>query len=317
MSDGPAATTAPVEPPDPDIVVPRTQIVMLTAAVGLLIGPAVVYIDHGSWDEPTKHLADSGAFDLWVGLLAIQTMLWTLAAAPLLTTLRRHWRDRSSVRPEVLPSAVVLALLVGAVVAVPAVRDRLPEFIPHLHVKVRFLTGVALILAEVGAVSIWLIRGRLEQIAEQGATRQTLRAYLGLRSELERLLGVLGAIIGMAVLASAALRNVELDYASLHPEKNIAFPAENVILYGLVLSVVLALVYLPTYATLQRTGATFRDAIARFPEPEDFEEDMARRRTLDELLGLRLSATASFRAGVAILSPLIGSVLGLLPKLGS
>ena len=317
MSDESTATSARVESPEPDFVVPRTYVVMLAAAAGLLIGPVVIYIDYTSWDKPTKDLAESGAFALWVALLAIQTMIWTLALPPLLSTLRRHWRDRSSLKTEVLPSAVVLVLLVVTVVAVPAVLSKLPEFIPHLHVKVRFLTGVALILAEVGAVSIWLIRGKLERIAEQGAARQTLQTYLGLRSELERLLGVLGIIIGMAVLASAALRGIELDYADLHPEKNIEFPAENVILYGLVLSLVLALVYLPTYATLQQTGSKLRDAIAPFPGREDFEEGMARRRTLDELLGLRLSATASFRAGVAILSPLIGSVLGLLPKLGS
>jgi hypothetical protein len=46
------------------------------------------------------------------------------------------------------------------------------------------------------------------------------------------------------------------------------------------------------------------------------EARLAKRKALDELLKLQISASASFRAGVAILSPLLASLTSLLPGLG-
>ncbi len=45
------------------------------------------------------------------------------------------------------------------------------------------------------------------------------------------------------------------------------------------------------------------------------EARLAKRKALDELLKLQISANASFRASVAILSPLLGSLTSLLPRL--
>lgn len=56
--------------------------------------------------------------------------------------------------------------------------------------------------------------------------------------------------------------------------------------------------------------------MAPFPALDQLDDGLKRRRTLDDLLGLRVSATTSFRIAAAILSPLLGSVAGILPKLG-
>jgi hypothetical protein len=92
--------------------------------------------------------------------------------------------------------------------------------------------------------------------------------------------------------------------------------AEGVILHGLVLSLLVALIYLPTFATLQRTGTGIRDSVEGLPEPGDpmLEARLAKRKALDELLRLQISASASFRTSVAILSPLLGSLTSLLPR---
>jgi hypothetical protein len=122
-------------------------------------------------------------------------------------------------------------------------------------------------------------------------------------------------VIGLAVLASAELRHV---YLSVPHKKQADFGPQGAVLYGLVLSFLVALIYLPTFATLQRTGARIRDSVEGLPEPSDpmLEARLAKRKTLDELLKLQISASASFRAGVAILSPLLASLASLLPRLG-
>jgi len=245
-------------------------------------------------------------------------MLWTLALPPVAGTFRRHWRARTpaSVLGEVVPSAIVLAFLVAAVAAVPPLIGPLPELIPRQHAKILALTGLALVVTLIAAMAIWLIRGRAEALGRSPTiTRSELQTYLLLRADLEWLLGFLGAVIGLAVLASAGLRHV---YLSLPQDKKAAFDSGGVVLYGLVLSFLVALIYLPTFATIQRTGARIRDSAEELPEPGDpmLEARLAKRKALDELLKLQISATASFRAGVAILSPLLASLTSLLPGLG-
>jgi hypothetical protein len=311
---------------DADASLPRTQFVMLAAVVGLALGAGVIYIDAGSWNQATKSFAKSSAFQFWVGLLAAQTMLWTLALPPLLSLFRRQWRARrlGALRREVVPSALVLSSLVAALVILPRLTQKLPDFMPHRALKVDVLTGLALIVALLASMSIWLIRSRAETLqGAQPINKHTLDTFSRMRSDLERLLGFLGLVIGLAVLASAALRHVALladekAAFALPGNKKVDFPADTVVLYGLVLSLILALVYLPSYLTLQQTGQRLRDRIQPLPEPDDpqFEAHLAKRKAIDELLGLQVSASASFRAGVFILTPLLGSLTSLLPKLG-
>lgn len=328
MGETTATKPAPVEAAETgDAVLPRTQVVMLAAVAGLALGAGIVYIDAGSWNEPTRTFAKSSAVQFWIGLLAAQTMLWTLALPPLLAQFRRQWatRRQGALRREVAPSALVLSGLVAALLVGPRLTTELPDFMPHRALKVDVLTGLALIVALLASMSIWLIRSQAEALrAAQPITSDTLETFGRLRSELERLLAFLGLVIGLAVLASAALRHVALlanknPHFALPDKKQVDFSADSVVLYGLVLSLILALVYLPTYVTLQQTGERLRDRIQSLPGPEDphFEARLAKRKAVDDLLGLQLSASASFRAGVFILSPLLGSLTSLLPKLGS
>lgn len=291
---------------------------MLAAAGGLGLGILFLYFDYSSWSRQARDYARTGPFLLWLALICAQTMLWALALPPLVGTFRRHWRARTpaSVLKEVVPSAIVLTFFGAAVAVVPPLTASGPGIIPRQHLKMPALTGLALLVTLVASMAIWLIRGRAEALGRSPAiTRSELQTYLRLRVDLERLLGFLGAVIGLAVLGSAELRHV---YLSLPNHKKTDFPPEAVILYGVVLSFLVALIYLPTFATLQRTGARIRDSAEGLPEPGDpmLEARLAKRKALDELLKLQISASASFRAGVAILSPILASLTSLLPGLG-
>ena len=299
--------------------VPPTWVVMVAALGGLVLGPVVVGL--GAAGEMVDLAKLSGPFALWLSLIAAQTMLWTLALPPLALAAWRHWtsppRPDAAARRDVVLAAVALVLFVAAVPVVTFILETTPpEFIEYGSWKVRFLTGMALLVALVAATSIWLIRGRLERLRAGGATKDNLRTYLALRAQLERLLVYLGAVVGLAVLSSAAMRRVVEHAEALGVVRDgAAFPAESVILYGLVLSLILALVYLPTYLVAQDVGAGLRDELVPFPEPTRLGEGVEGRRKVEEALALSVSATASFRAGVAILAPLLGSLTSLLPTL--
>jgi hypothetical protein len=211
--------------------------------------------------------------------------------------------------------------LIASVVVVPNLKHSIPgpdlrnQVFPHQHVKVWSLTGVALVLALGACVSIWLIRGRLGEL-RSGASDREIELFIEFRSELERLLGILGAVIGLAVLSTAALRQVVLEYAT-HRHPKASFPPDYPVLYGLILSLVVALAYLPTYLALLQEGSDLRDRAAplRAPSEPDFEAVIAKRKTLTDLLSLDISASTSFRVGATILSPLFAALISLLPKL--
>jgi len=290
---------------------------MLAALLGAGLGFAVLYIDWWSWDEGAQTLAHSSTFILWASLICAQTSLWFLAAVPIGATLMRHRNGWQHHRVDIVISGLLLVGIVVAVIVVSALQHQIPQVIPRAHLKVRSLSGLALIVALAASVSIWLIRGRLGEL-RMGSGKTEVELYILFRDDLERLLWILGAVVGLAVLASAALRQVVLEYrASGHP--NADFPPEYPLLYGLVLSGALALVYLPTYFGLLAAGTDLRDRAAPVVGPADagFEAAVAKRKTLSDLLGLEVSASTSFRAGVAILSPLLGALVILLHKFGS
>jgi tetrahydromethanopterin S-methyltransferase subunit G len=315
------------EAEEPDVPIPQTSILMATAIAGGLIGVAVVLVWEPYWKDFQKSLANSGPFVLWVALTVAQAMLWAAALPSLVVILLRHWRLRrpDSVRREVVPSAVVFVLALAAFAVVPHFTRTLhtvPEdLIPGVAYRIGVLTVLGGLVALAAATSIWLIRGRVEAL-ETGRklTGGELRTYLGLRSDLERLLGFLGAVIGLGVLTVAALRQVVVQEYNHHlrlvKDPLVKFPPEVLILYGVVLTLIVALVYLPTWATMQQTGSMMRDGVAPLPEPtsDQLEAQLQKRAALDDLLGLRVSASTSFKAGVAILSPLLASLTSLLPK---
>ena len=303
--------------------IPPTWLVMLAGGLGFAAGPLVLSLGAGS--ELEELLRRSGPFTLWTALIGMQTMLWLLASVPLLLILARHWTSASNaglrVLRQVVPNAV---LLVGLVVSLmfAASRNPVDQFLPYLTWKVRLLTGAALLVALVASMSVWIIRGRLEHLLEQGPTKETLATYSELRADLDRLLAYLGAVVGLAVLSSAAMRTVVQDVATSHLVPGVTldslarFHAEAVIVYGLVLTLILAGTYLPTLAVARAVGGKLRDELVPFPDPGQLVDAFEKRAKLNDALGLTVSATASFRAAVAILSPLLGGLASLLPKIG-
>ena len=118
------------------------------------------------------------------------------------------------------------------------------------------------------------------------------------------------------------MRTVVQDVATSHLVPGVTldslarFHAEAVIVYGLVLTLILAGTYLPTLAVARAVGGKLRDELVPLPDPGQLVDAFEKRAKLNDALGLTVSATASFRAAVAILSPLLGGLASLLPKIG-
>jgi hypothetical protein len=125
----------------------------------------------------------------------------------------------------------------------------------------------------------------------------------------------LGALIGGITLATGALRNAA---TAIEGNKQI-IPPEVVLVYGAYFTVLVALVYAPTYVTLQTTGRNLQDSVLPMPSPasQEWETWCKKRQGLEEVLRLEKGGTQSFQTSFAILAPLAGSIISILLKGGS
>jgi hypothetical protein len=203
--------------------------------------------------------------------------------------------------------AIILLLAIGGPVI-----SAWPDYVPHHAMKVALLTLVGALVGLVAARGVWFAHGGLKQLADEDLrTMKALNTFLSLQSELQRFLGTLGAILGMIILSASAQRRAVLAYA---PETEYGY--ELVLVYGFFFSLLVASVYLPTHLTLNRVGNCIRDAFFPSVPPmsPEWDERTAKREKLGNLLQLQVGPLGRFKASAAILTPLGGSLVGLLLK---
>jgi hypothetical protein len=94
----------------------------------------------------------------------------------------------------------------------------------------------------------------------------------------------------------------------------LAFDPLYVLAYGLVFSGVLGIAFAPCFLSLREAGTRLRDATHPLPDPSDptFFDVVENRKKLDDFLQTNLSATTTFKAGVAIITPLAASLTSTL-----
>jgi hypothetical protein len=94
----------------------------------------------------------------------------------------------------------------------------------------------------------------------------------------------------------------------------LAFDPLYVLAYGLVFSGVLGMAFAPCFLSMREAGTRLRDATYPLPDPSDptFFDVVEKRRKLDDYLQTNLSASATFKAGVAILTPLVAGLTSTL-----
>jgi len=304
----------------------ESAFVLFLGVIGALIGAALLLKWHGTFDHkthPSAHLFIRRPETIfWICLICGQTALWTVLSLPVVRALRaqglpRRWTGI------VLSSLVLIATLTLFMIVAGRIRNDYP--LPHHAQKIIVLTVWGFLLALITSVVIWLVHdqaGRYTTMTHE-PTKDELDAVMHLQDTLGQMLTILGAVIGAAVLATAALRRALAawnTYVDAHPKLHLVSAGEvpyvYVLLYGGFFSLLLALIYFPTFLEIQAAGRRIRDHAAALPDPsgKSFDDVVTRRKNLEDLLQLDVATSNSFRAGVAILAPLTTSLLGLLFK---
>lgn len=303
----------------------RAPLWLLVLAPVVALGATPVWV---LWDATRTHesstFISTPQFPLWLLLLCASAAVWALGVI-FLAGLGRSavrglcWRQWLSL----VFAGLVLWLLLYVFVS-SALTGRyfmpsevrlagFPESIPlvNYELKIKVLVGIPLLVGSVAIILMWATAMALNPLRPSGSDRsqptsQDLRTFLALRRNLIALLSFAGILIGLGILSAGALRAAVLAV-------KLKFAQEYIVVYGLFFSGLLAVVSVPAFLALRSAGAYLRDCAYPLPAPShpEFADVITKRKALDTLLQTNLSASATFKAGAAILTPLAGGLLTL------
>jgi hypothetical protein len=298
-------------------LIPPLWLMLALAALGGFLGFADLFADRlwSTWSDPQWHAVRTGPYALWVVLICLQPAVWFVALVPLVRVLKGLVPYGSGRWREILLQTGEFAVLVAVGIGVSPFLVHFPDYLPNHVAKLTSLSVLGGLFGLAAATGVWLTHERLRQMARAPVTDASFEELLATRDLLQNLFLFLGALVGLAILGAGAERAAVGAYSDLTaPHDPGSFPQEYVLTYGIYFSILLALVYLPVHLTLRAVGHRLRDSYFALPAPtHPTWEDICRRRsTFEGLLALNIGPTASFRAGLAISTPLIGSLTGLL-----
>jgi hypothetical protein len=152
----------------------------------------------------------------------------------------------------------------------------------------------------------------------QGDEVDAMERYLALRRTLGRLLAYMGALLSPAVLSGGALRNavVTWTHAQATSASNSsaadAYPFERLLSWGLGLTLLLVVIYVPPYQRLRALGVMLLNRACPLLLPPDsgWRVRAEERAALGKLLSLDLSVSRSLGVSAAVLAPLTSALVG-------
>jgi hypothetical protein len=282
---------------------------------GFLAGVGLLLVGAFNTDRSEDFVRTSG-FAAWATTIGVQTAFWAIVAWPLWSDLSAAWRQTRFGRSATLALVAPLALILVGFPLISVAR-RIDWPLWGQSVKTAILTIVGGLFVGVPALSgIVLLQERIRRRETEPIDQEDIQAGIEARAGILRFLSTAGAVIGLAVLASGALRRATVP--TFVDEET--FPAEAVLLYGAFFTSLLLLAYVPAHIALRRHGQRIRDTyfpLEQMPDPtaDTFKGWLDRRTTLETLLQVNVTPLQQLQASLFILAPLLSATLTVLvPK---
>jgi hypothetical protein len=266
-------------------------------------------------------------FLIWVFLFAVLFSILTIFIVPLwgmLIILMNHpiyVEDEARKRRRLVMLFVEGIILTLALIALmqfinwAASNHNLDRFMPKGHLERMYLTYlytfVTVLPALLGMFLIHRATGelstRIEMAERNEAKLFALIAELRFfRTVLQNYLAIVGIILSLIPIATAGLRAILI---ALNPENEKIFPITSVIVYGLVFTIILLLIYVPTHFALTEVSRKLRDQLRPLAGLDTLTDDMNQRKALDELLQTNIGLTQNLKMGLITLAPLATSLI--------
>jgi hypothetical protein len=306
---------------------------LVLALVGLGCVAALLYVE---WphvpslvERDERRALTTPEGQIWLAVLLGQGALWALFGAIVIPAVWRLRPWRPSVAAVVV-GVIVIVLLSGIGLALARFGPQ-PDYPLVGHGwKLIVMSAVGSLIAFLALIMAWAAVGEADQalarirdvepraarnaalaahVAERASDTTAIEWYLRLRETLTRSLGVQGAILAAAVLATGARQDALKSVG-------VSVPFEHTVEYGLVLSALIGVLYFPCHQRLSELGAAIQEQVRPPPTADDPDllEVYDQRSALGKLLQLDITAVTAFRASLAILAPLASGVVAELLK---
>lgn len=307
--------------------------VLVSGTIGFAIAALLFLWRYpASQDLTGQAFAATPPFLLWVFLFGVLCCLLTIFFFPLwgmlyfLVNNHVYAHDpvqKKRTRTQLILQGVFLTVIVFALLQIATstnLQFDLRTYTPRGHTfrmslmyVYTFLTALpallGMFLIHKGAVELLeKIRGTLPE-AQLFSLMDELTTY---RSLLQTYLTVVGIILSLIPLNTAGLRAI---LVALDPANEQNFPVTHAILFGLIFTLLLLLVYVPAHAALTETSRTLRDQLAPLHSLATLKADLEQRKTLDDLLQTNLGLTQNLKSGLITLFPLITSLVASILKI--
>lgn len=308
-----------------------TSLYLLLCALGALVGWLFIGVcQRGcpllggglSQFDMTWHdkMVQQPDYAVWLFFFIGTFVLGVMLAYPL-------WRSFGLFRPYLTRSRkldlAAAMLIVTTVMVVPNSLTSSMQQVPDLPIYGFSIRTFLVLLINLACflpafAGTWLIRDALEEkyrTFEQSGTPECaldfLNTHIQLRALSQEYLLAIGLDIIMATFSTGANRNLR----AVSGLPSVQFPQLVILVYGLYFTVLVALIYRPTYLTLVGTGHKAVEKIYPVNQPQTFAEALEKRQSLEHHLHINLDLSQGLRTGLVVLSPLlIGLLTNLLGK---
>jgi TRAP-type mannitol/chloroaromatic compound transport system permease small subunit len=256
-----------------------------------------------------------------IGALVAVDFIGFLYARRILALLRGAFRNSAQwwLHAAYLVFAVLIFVGLLAVSVRRGGHTELSALMIRLRWRTRAVLGLSLLAAWPAITSMWLIQSALFDMKDRidGTAASSpgviVKDLVDARSALSTLLLIVGSVVGLAALATGALRNALLAYL---PKAADEFPIAYVVLYGLYFTAIVGLIFVPVYVALQGRAREIINRIYPIPADGKVEDKVyTGRKNMEAMLQLGTSIKDALQSGIVVLTPLGASLVStLLPS---
>jgi len=258
---------------------------------------------------------DSPEALLWVFLSCIKTVFVVLSYFPVRQILIDLKQSKNGTRND------LQSLVIGMTIIIPLFLPlRGIVVFPLLAIKFGLLTFITAFVSWKAMSGMWLLHAHFDRLSKRVMSRHDneldqihLEYFLRLRHNLQELLFINGAIIGLSTLVAGAMRNAVLSLTT-----TVSIPKEYVLIYGIYFTFILAFAYTPTYLKSIEVGRRILDHHLPFktcPMPhksEEWNRWYNKRKEFREVLELDEGYGMHMQKFFSVFSPVLGSFVGIL-----
>jgi len=302
--------------------------VLVTGSLGIFIALVLFTWNYPiAGDEIGQRFVAASPFYIWVFLFAVLCCMLTIFFIPGWGLL--FWLMKNRIHTEdggqkarfillLLIEGIFLTIAVFAILAFTrSSRIGLPldDYVPIGHTdRMNFMYIVTFLTALPALLGMLVIHAAAGEVAQKIEVRSQDRMklfelkddLLFYRMLLQNYLIILGIILSMIPITTAGLRAIMI---ALDPVNADVLPVTYVLLFGLIFTILLLLIYIPAHLALAETSRKLRDRLCPLDTFDTLKQDIDQRKTLDELLQTNIGITQNLKSGLITLFPLVSSLI--------